>query len=154
MAASGYGRNLKIGSDEKVVGVGTTHVAIGQMGFKQKRPRFGINYRNERGEIETFERNWAGGCGVGFNNFIPLYRKHGCIINEGYIGRAPSKITDMAKTLQLELDILKDNPEFFLCDNPACADCRLGWEFSDGSHITLFYHRIARKLKLIFKIGQ
>ena len=33
------GRNLKLGTDEKVVGVGTTHVAIGALGFHQKRSR-------------------------------------------------------------------------------------------------------------------
>jgi len=151
MVESGQGRNLKIGTDEKVVGVGTTHVAIGQMGFKQKRPRFGINYYNEQEEILTFERDWAGGCGVGFNHFIPLYRKHGCIISEGHIGQAPSKITDMAKTLRLELEILKENPKFFLCDNPACADCRIGWEFSDGSRTAVFYHKAVRKLKRFLK---
>jgi len=146
MTESGYGRNLKIGTDEKVVGVGTTHVAIGTMNFKQNRPPCGINYYNEKNELELFKRDWAGGCGVGFNKFIPLYRERGAILREGFIGQAPSKITDMAHTLAIELEILKENPAFFLCDDPACADCRLTWEFSDGNRISVNYHRVVRKL--------
>ena len=150
MTESGYGRNIKIGTDEKVVGVGTTHVAIGMMDFKQNRPPCGINYYNENNELELFKRDWAGGCGVGFNKFIPLYRERGAILREGYIGKAPSKITDMAHTLAIELEILKKNPRFFLCDNPACADCRLTWEFSAGNKLSVNYHRAKRKLRLLF----
>ncbi len=147
MAESGYGRNLKIGTDEKVVGVGTTHVAIGMMKFHQDRPPCGVNYRNGNGEIELFKRNWAGGCGVGFNKFIPIYRERGAILREGTIGQAPSKITDMAHTLAIELEILKENPAFFMCDDPACADCRLTWEFSTGNKLSVNCHRALRKLR-------
>jgi aminoglycoside N3'-acetyltransferase len=147
MADSGIGRNLKIGPDEKVVGVGTTHVAIGRMGFRQKRKPYGINYIDENGEIKLCKRDWSGGCGVGFNNYIPLYRENGCIVSEGFIGRAPSKITDMAKTLALELEVLEKNPAFFLCHDPACYDCRTGWEFSDGSVFSVYWHKALKKLR-------
>lgn len=152
MADSGLGRNLKIGPDEKVVGVGTTHVAIGRMGFRQKRKPYGINYRDADGTIKLCRRDWAGGCGVGFNNFIPLYREHGCIINEGFIGQAPAKITDMAKTLALELEVLKKDPAFFLCHDPACCDCRTGWEFSDGFAISVAWHKLLKMLHRRFKM--
>jgi aminoglycoside 3-N-acetyltransferase len=140
------GRNLKIGTDEKVVGVGTTHVAIGLMGFKQKRKRMGINYRTPSGEVATFERNWSGGCGVGFNNFIPLYRERGAIISEGKVGLADSKITDMAKTLAIELEVLAKDPTFFFCNDPTCADCRFRWDFSTGSAVGVAYHRLKKRL--------
>ena len=142
------GRNLKIGRDEKVVGVGTTHVAIGyHLGYHQKRSRAGINYRNENGDIVTFERNWSGGCGVGFNNFIPLYRDAGAILSEGKIGNADSKITDMKQTLEIEIEKLSQDPAFFLCSNPLCESCRLSWEFSDGSRWRMAYHRLRKDPK-------
>ena len=69
MAETGRGRNLKIGTDEQVVGVGTTHVAIGMLKLHQNRPQRGVNYHDYKsGEIRTFERNWSGGCVEGFNH--------------------------------------------------------------------------------------
>lgn len=139
------GRNLKLGTDEKVVGVGTTHVAIGALGFHQKRPRAGVNYRNEKGEIVTFERNWSGACAKGLINFIPLYREAGAVLSEGKVGCAESKITDMRKTLDVELEILSKDPTFFFCDDPACVACRLTWDFSTGSRLSVRCHQLIRR---------
>lgn len=138
------GRNLKIGADEKVVGVGTTHVAIGELGFQQKRPRTGVNYRNEKGEIVTFKRNWSGACAEGLINFVPLYQAAGAVISESRVGKAPSKITDMRKTLDIELAVLSVDPTFFFCDDPACISCRSSWEFSTGSRLSAICHRLKR----------
>ena len=133
-------RNLKIGTDEKVVGVGTTHVAIGLLDYRQKRLVRGVNFVNETGTVELYERDWVGGCGQGFNNFIEEYRSRGAIINEGRVGAAPSKITDMRMTLDIELEILKEQPEFFKCGNPACFECRTSWD-----------HRSNRPFKFVFQ---
>jgi aminoglycoside N3'-acetyltransferase len=146
------GHNLKIGRDEKVPGVGTSHVAVGYyLGHTQNRPPSGVNYLNEDGEVITFERNWAGGCSFGFSKFIPLYRDAGAILGEGQVGDAPSKITDMRGTLEVEIDTLSKDPAFFLCDNPLCESCRLSWEFSDGSRWILAYHRLLTSPSTFFK---
>ncbi len=160
MAQSGEGRNLKLGTDEKVVGVGTTHVAIGLLKLHQNRPRAGVNYYDyETGQIRIFERNWSGACARGLINFLPLYRKGGAILSEGKVGNADSKITDMKKTLEIELETLSRNPSFFFCDDPACKGCRLTWDFSTGSVLSVKFHRVmsmankARKrgLRLAFR---
>lgn len=132
------GKNLKIGTDEKVVGVGTTHVAIGVLGLKQKRLNYGINYHREPTVTNQFIVNWAGGCAQGFNNFMDDYKAGYSILNEGLVGSAPSKITDMKKTLEIELEILKKNPSYFLCNNPKCINCRLTWEFQKESIFKFF----------------
>lgn len=139
MAESG-GKNLKIGKDGKVIGVGTTHVAIGLLGFKQKYPKVGIYYK-EKGEDKLFKRNWSGGCEKGFSNFAPLYAQNGGILSKGYVGEAEAQLSDMKKTLDLELSILKEDPTFFFCDNPKCIECRYSWEFSNA---------FAKDLKLLF----
>ncbi len=140
--AQSCGRNLKIGSDDKVVGVGTTHVAIGLLGFHQRRPRAGVNYYNYgTGEVRTFERNWAGACDKGLKNFIPLYRSGGAIVSEGRVGNVEAKITDMKMTLDIELDALRKDPMFFMCADPACEGCRLAWDFSTGSRVSCRVHR-------------
>lgn len=126
------GKNLKIGADGKVIGVGTTHVAIGMLNLKQIVPREGIYYVDEQGETKLFRRTWAGGCDRGFSNFVPLYKQSDAFINVGLVGEAETTLSDMKKTLDLELDTLSRNPAFFLCDNPKCTNCRYSWEFSKG----------------------
>lgn len=133
------GKNLKIGSDKKVVGVGTTHVAIGILGFKQLRPICGVYYLNKDGQKEFFERNWAGICSNGLIKFIPYYEKAGAIISKGTVGNAEAKITDMKKTLEVELKILKEDPTFFMCNQEDCLGCQLTWEFSKGNKWELLF---------------
>jgi aminoglycoside N3'-acetyltransferase len=139
------GRNLKIGPEQKNVGVGTTHVAIGLLGLRQSRPRAGVNYRSGLDRVVTFERDWAGACARGFVKFLPHYRRAGAIASEGRVGEAESKITDMKRTLEVELEILRENPSFFMCDDPACVDCRLSWEFSDGSLLAVLYQNLRKR---------
>ena len=110
------GKNLNIG---KVVGVGTTHVAIGILGLKQVIPRVGI-YQDG----ELFKRDWAGGCAVGFGNFKHEYL--GC----DKIAGANCTLSDMHTTLTNELWILSEDPSYFMCGK--CIDCRYSWEFSPG----------------------
>ena len=148
------GKNLKIGTDEKVIGVGTTHVVICKLGIRDFRPRMGVNYRKEDGSVWFFERNWpGGGCGRGFNNFIEVYRERGAIIHEGLIGRAPSKITDMKMTHDIEMEILSKTPNFFLCNEPSCGPCRLGFPFSKGSRTIVLWGRIKKDWQKCNELG-
>ncbi|MHB8104779.1 MAG: AAC(3) family N-acetyltransferase [Dehalococcoidales bacterium] len=154
MAQSMGGRNLKLGTDEKVVGVGTTHVAIGLLKLHQNRPRVGVNYYDYKtGQIRLFERNWSGACDKGLINFIPLYRKMGAIIAEGKVGNADSKITDMKKTLEIEVETLSKNPSFFFCNDPSCEGCRLTWDFSTGSTLSFKYHSTIKLIRAGSKIA-
>jgi aminoglycoside 3-N-acetyltransferase len=137
------GRNVKIGSEEKTVGVGTTHVAIGMLKLRQKRSRSGRTYF-ENGRVVTFERDWAGACARGFANFMPHYRRTGGILSEGTVGRAPAKITDMKRTLEVEVELLRDNPWMFMCEDQACVECRLSWEFSTGSLMMVILENLRR----------
>lgn len=135
------GKNLKIGSDEKVYGIGTTHVAIGALGLRQKRPRSGVNYLVDDGLVKLFELNWSG-AGHGFNKFMPMYQQAGAILGQGYVGYAPAKITDMKKTYDVEIDVLKSNPSFQLCDRKDCVECRLSWEFTEQNLITFLKENV------------
>lgn len=147
------GKNLKIGTDEQVVGVGTTHVAIGSLGYRQKRPSLGVFYKNKFGEHELFKLNWSGICDKGLIKFIPHYREAGAILSEGYVGEAEAKITDMKKTLEVELDLLKKNPSFFFCNDPCCDGCRLSWTFSEKKYLKFLLDCLhAKKYKKIIRV--
>lgn len=129
MAEKG-GKNLKIGPDEKVPGVGTTHVAIGLAGLRQKRPLAGVRYKDAEGKVRSFYRNWSGGCMKAFYNLNSAYdRASGAVLAKGKVGEAPAKLTSMGVTLRLEQELIRTNVGGFLrCGNPACLDCRFSWE--------------------------
>ena len=138
------GKNLKIGSDDKVVGVGTTHVAVGKLGFKQKRTVVGIYYQNESGEKKFFERDWAGICSKGLKNFIPLYENAGNILYRGSVGNAEAKISSMQGTLETELTVLQQDSTFFMCNDENCLECQLSWEFSKENIFTILFKFLIR----------
>ena len=133
MALKG-GKNLKIGSDEQIPGVGTTHVAIGMLKLKNLRPYLGVCYM-KNGQKNFFRRDWAGMCTGSFNKFLPYYEKNGDIIARGKVGNADSMLTSMRGTLKTEYDILKKDPAFLDCGDPFCIECRLNWEFSRDTKI-------------------
>jgi aminoglycoside N3'-acetyltransferase len=129
MARTG-GKNLKIGDDKKVPGVGTTHVAIGLEKIRQKRPFAGVRYKDKSGNIKSFYLDWAGACVEALFNLNQLYDCHpDAIIGRGKVGKADAKLTSMGTTLQIELEALRDNPAKFLrCGNASCVSCKLSWE--------------------------
>jgi aminoglycoside 3-N-acetyltransferase len=138
------GKNLKIGDDRKVVGVGTTHVAMGIIGFRQLRPVVGRHYIDRDGAKKFFPIDWAGLCADGLINFIPKYEENGNIISKGRVGNAEAKITYMEGTLKTELDLLNKDPFFFMCDKKDCVGCNLTWEIKKGSKVLFFIKMLLR----------
>jgi len=138
-------KNLTIGKN--VVGVGTTHVAIEIMNLKRKEINKGVNYITEKGEVKLATINWNGGCGRGFPNFIPLYIEKNGLINKGKIGNAQSILTSMKKTLEIEIEKLKEDNKFFFCNDPACYSCRMSWEHSDKKKINFYFNWLKQNFK-------
>lgn len=136
------GKNIRIGDYEKVIGVGTTHIAITLKKFKQNIRKSGVIYIDHQGIKRLFELNWASGCPKGFNNLIPYFEKKGAILCKGLVGNAEALVTDMNKTLNLELELADKNPRFFMCDDPSCYKCRITWENSTGSIFRTLYYNI------------
>lgn len=137
------GKNLRIGDESKVVGVGTTHVAICLLGYKQNRRKLGVNYIDKiNNNVKNFIISWAGGCDEGFNNLLSFYRNNNAFISEGTVGKSQAILSDMKKTLDLELELARSNPHFFMCDNPSCYKCRLTWEHSDNNLIKTIWYNV------------
>ena len=133
--------NLSVGRN--TVGVGTTHVAIEKCGFSKKESLRGVNYLTSDGKIELFQVNWSGGCGRGFPKFIPLYEEAG-FLKRIKLGSADAVLTDMAGTLAVEIQQLKQDPTFFFCDDPTCKDCRLNWSHSTGNYWKVKFHSMMK----------
>ena len=138
------GKNLRIG--DKVVGVGTTHIPICKMGFKQKYIPEGVYYTDENGEIKWFEHYWASGCHKGFNNLFPYYSNiDGAILGKGLVGEAGSLLTDMSKTLACENKLLSEDGTAFFCGDPGCLMCSFTWKHSKYSLIDCVKVNFKRK---------
>jgi len=137
--------NLTIG--KKVAGVGTTHVAIDLLGLKRKLPNVGTMYKDHDGDIKLAKVNWNGGCAHGFPKFIPLYHERGAVIGYDKIGEANGLYTSMKKTLEIEMDVLKENPQFFLCDDKACYSCQMTWDHSPKKKIRFYFHWLKKNFK-------
>lgn len=138
-------KNIRLGDPNKVVGVGTTHVAIGLLKFQQKRLKYGVHYKSADNPKKLFLVNWAGGCVAGFNKLLPEYKKIGAFLYEGKVGEAEIIVSDMAKTLEWELGEGVNKPDFFFCANPACIDCRLAWKFSTGNLLKVMWENLKLK---------
>lgn len=138
------GKNLRIGPKEKVVGVGTTHIAINKSKLRQKRPKAGLYYY-QNGEIKVFENWWATGCEKAFNKIIENFKGTDAIINEGKIGNADSLLTNMSRTLEIETKLIRDNPKNILCDDPSCPKCQIAWEFNKGNSMKCILSNLKRK---------
>ncbi|MDD3686190.1 MAG: AAC(3) family N-acetyltransferase [Bacteroidales bacterium] len=139
------GVNLTIG--EQVAGVGTTHVAIDMLGFRRKQTNAGAMYRNDAGEVKLAKVNWNGGCAHGFPKFIPLYFEQGGVLGYGPIGKAKGLYTSMQKTLDIEIETLKKNPQFFFCNDPACYSCQMTWEHSPKKKVKFFFKWMKKNFK-------
>ncbi|HNQ68653.1 MAG TPA: AAC(3) family N-acetyltransferase [Bacteroidales bacterium] len=139
------GVNLTIG--EKVAGVGTTHVAIDILGFKRKQLNTGALYKDLDGSVKLAKVNWNGGCAHGFPKFIPLYHEQGAVLGSGKVGNAIGLYTSMQKTLQIEIETLKKNPQFFFCDDKTCYSCQMTWEHSPKKKIRFYYNWLKKNFK-------
>jgi aminoglycoside N3'-acetyltransferase len=138
-------KNIRIGGKDKVVGVGTTHVAICHHGLKQKRIGKAIYYIDKNGNKKLYKANWANGCPVGFNGMLDRLKENGLIFAEGKVGQAEAILTSMKDTLAFEIELFKTEPGAFLCGNPTCHFCSFNWKASKYSFIQACAAAVKRK---------
>lgn len=124
-------KNLRIGNN--VVGVGTTHIAIIEMGYEQKDLPCGVYYKDENGKIRFFRHTWASGCPKAYKMLEPFYEELGGVMSKGTIGNADALITNMKRTLDIELQLFKENGDLVFCGDPSCISCSFNWRHSKYS---------------------
>lgn len=138
-------KNLKIGSPEKVPGVGTTHCTIETLGWKELMRPLSVSYYNEKGQLKIYSHNWPTGCMKAFNKLVPLYEKELGWGTKGVVGNAFAMLTDMRLSYELELKVCQENPDFLRCDNPLCIRCRLGWKHSHDNFWVVLFDMVRRR---------
>lgn len=138
-------KNIRVGGLDKVVGVGTTHIAICAHKLKQKQLPKGIYYKDKDDKIKLFKIDWADGCPVGFNNLIQRFRNDGIILSEEKVGNSEAILTSMKDTLSFEMDLLSKEPGAFLCDDPTCHFCSFNWKASKRTFFSALFSAVKRK---------
>ncbi len=139
-----HGKNIIIGPEEKVPGVGTTHVVICEKEFEQRRIPKGVYFKNENDKILFHQINWVGGCSFGFSNLMDIFIEKGAVLSNTDFGNTTMKVTSMKKTYEIEHEYLSKNPQYILCNDPSCISCRLSWSFSDTSYSQFFFQHLLK----------
>ena len=115
--------NLKIGSENKVLGVGTTHVATGILNIEKYEEKLGVYFKNNN-TYELFERNWVGICNRKLTNLNSFYRSNKNInMFENKVGNTYGLLTSMNETLREELKLFRFSENNLQCDDLYCFDC-------------------------------
>lgn len=80
-------------------------------------PTYSEDYKNKEFTLKKFP--------PGHRDFIgltPVLRRKDALI-EGKIGNAAVKVIDVKRLFEIGLEVLRQNPLFFICHNPNCNSC-------------------------------
>ena len=108
-------------------GFSTVHVAQHKLGLSQLHfARFALRYDYlENGKLKSKFPPEMPGCSVSQDKFYDYYRRDDNFV-EGHWSKVPWIFIPSAKAaLQVELEILKENPRFIKCHKKFCLTCSL-----------------------------
>lgn len=129
LAEHDRGKMLLVGRLFESPGFSTVHVAQHLLGFGNRTVgRYGVRYRLPDGSVGVYIRNDAAGCSRGFHRFYPAYRAAGAV-TEGRVAAADCMLGVLSKTLSVDMQVLRQDPTFFFCDDLGCESCRRNWVF-------------------------
>lgn len=80
-------------------------------------PTYIRDYRNKTFTLKKFPPGHRD-----FLKITPMLRE-GEALTEGFVGNAPVKVIDIDKLFDIGLQILKEDPLFFMCENENCNSC-------------------------------
>lgn len=143
---------LRVGGEEFT---GTTHLAftaiLKEKGYYQRGLVEGL-YVLEKGKLIWREIENTIFCSKAFfENMQPMVKEFS-VINEGSIGAAIAVLTDMKKSLAKEIELLRENIMYIVCNDKDCMTCRFQNDFSSNKYMFI-KTQILNILHGQFKIG-
>jgi aminoglycoside 3-N-acetyltransferase len=120
------GKNLMIGafSDVRLAPM-AMHFAQEYIGFSKRHWAAGLlqtYFIDQQGAIRLFTRHDVGGCTAGGYKVIGHHLIANAI-NFGKVGGASAALIDCSKSMEIFVNVLKNNPGLVRCDNQLCPDC-------------------------------
>ncbi len=145
------GLQLVFGCVASSPGFTTAHWAQHSLGLSRRFLICGLtgSYYFEDGQKKLYRRWDFGGCSRGFGKFYAPYVEHE-ILKTGYFGGAYAISAQADKAFKVEIELLRTNPRFALCDDPVCISCRLLCAYNKREAVPYMCARFFRAVKAPF----
>jgi aminoglycoside 3-N-acetyltransferase len=118
---------IVIGSGKVSPGFSTVHYAQSVLGLSRLHVEryFNCGIYEQDGLTKIYRFNDYPGCSAGFDKMYRHYINKG-MLTSGFIGGAHSIMLPAKDAFEVDLEVLKKNPNELLCDNFKCKSCYLG----------------------------
>lgn len=143
------GKCVLVGCVKNSPGFTTTHLAEADLGYLNTLPVMpwlhSVYYEAIDGRLKLYRRIDPGMCSNSYYKFYALYVRDG-ILSTGFVGNAYSILSPARNCYDIDLEILRNNRKFNVCDSKDCWTCNVArW---DRIHRAPFYfaRRMARKI--------
>lgn len=147
------GKCIIVGCIDSNPGHTTTHLAQYDLGFATQnnlRGLVGANYW-ENGVIKTFLRKDFGGHAIGARKIYSYYLDAG-ILMTGFVGSATALWSPAKEAYDLDMQIIRADKKFLLCNSPACLSCRVTWRYNKKDILKYVLNKIIAKSKRLLKL--
>lgn len=126
------GKCILVGCVKNSPGFTTTHLAETDLGYLNSLPVLPrlrtVYFEADDGELKLFRRKDPGLCSDSFFKFYSLYVREG-VLNTGFIGNAFSILAPAKKCYEIDLETLRKDKKFNLCNSNNCWTCNVGrWD--------------------------
>jgi len=133
-----------IGCVKESPGFSTVHLAQYDLGLSQRhylKLLFAVRQGDENGDV--FRPIESPGCSDNFGVFYKDYIEDGNFTC-GTVGKAWSIAVRARRAFERELEILRDDPRYPLCERPDCLSCRLTRGYNKREFPSAVAHRLVR----------
>lgn len=142
------GKMILIGCVSESPGFTTVHLAQEKLGLSSKSILKGLVgvYYEKNSEIKLFKRKDFGGCSEGFYKFYDHYKKKDKLIS-GMVGNAYSIAISARDAFEIELELIRKNKTYPLCDDPKCFNCRGTWWYNKHDMFKFYIKYLPKTIK-------
>ena len=139
---------ISIGCVHTNPGFTTTHWAQYVLGQSTRNILRGLigAYFLDKGELKLFKRKDFGGHNLGAIKLYGDYIQHQ-LLRLGWVGNAYTAVIDTKKAYEVDLEVMRSNPRYILCNKPLCFDCRGSWLYNKRDMPLYYLRAIPRLIK-------
>lgn len=144
------GKMILIGCVSESPGFTTVHLAQEKLGLSSKsilKGFTGVYYRQGK-DIKLFKRRDFGGCSSGFYKFYSDYVKKEKL-KFGMIGNAYSVLINAKDAYEIELELIRKNNKYPLCNDPKCLTCRGTWWYNKWGMLNFYVKYLPQAIKTL-----
>jgi aminoglycoside N3'-acetyltransferase len=142
------GKNLMLGTIDGLNAPMVFHYVQQIMGQTLNDPLSGLSgcyYKDSENNVQKFIRRDVGGCSSAGNKLYSYLIEEECI-SIGKVGNAVSAIIDMESSFKICRKIMKERPNFSMCDDKSCLSC---YGRYSNTGIYSFKNKITNMMRLL-----